>query len=223
MTWSEGAEPQPEVDTWAPGPKSRWLRITVDEITGRLLRGEVPASWVNSDAYLCSGTLGPSGSMRSRRTVVIDNVDRFDRGGEMHEHGVEEKPGRSSEARSVTQRLLTRPVRPEDAAGLRDLYESLDVDDRYWRFFSARQPDAGFYTDLTTVEERGGARFVAVLLSRTPAADRIIGEAGYSLLSNGDGEFSITVEHEWQARLRPLLLDVLVRGCCGRWCAELGG
>ena len=50
VTWSEGAEPQPEVDTWAPGPKSRWFRITVDEITGRLLRGEVPASWVNPDA-----------------------------------------------------------------------------------------------------------------------------------------------------------------------------
>ena len=49
---SEGAEPQPEVDTWAPGPKSRWLRITVDEITGRLLRGEIASSWVNSDAYL---------------------------------------------------------------------------------------------------------------------------------------------------------------------------
>ena len=49
---SEDAEPQPEVDTWAPGPKSRWLRITVDEITGRLLRGEIASSWVNSHAYL---------------------------------------------------------------------------------------------------------------------------------------------------------------------------
>jgi len=52
ITWSTDGEPPPEVDAWTPGPKNRWLRITVEEITGRLLRGEVPASWVNSDAYL---------------------------------------------------------------------------------------------------------------------------------------------------------------------------
>ena len=100
-----------------------------------------------------------------------------------------------SERCSAVRDAAPPPSSPEDAAALRDLYESLDVDDRYWRFFSARLADVGFYTDLTTVEERGGARFVAVLLS--PAAgDRIIGEAGYSLLSNGDGELSVTVEHE---------------------------
>ena len=59
----------------------------------------------------------------------------------MHEHGVEESPDRRGAAQLVTQRLLIRPVRPKDAPDLRDLYESLDVDGRYWQFFDARHPD----------------------------------------------------------------------------------
>ena len=30
------------VDPWAPGPKSRWIGISLDNVTGRLVRGEVP-------------------------------------------------------------------------------------------------------------------------------------------------------------------------------------
>ena len=90
------------------------------------------------------------------------------------------------------------------------LYETLDVDDRYWRFFSARHPHLDFFTDLAAVEERGGARFVAVLHDRPPAEDRIIGEVGYSLLPNGDGELEITVEREWRDWLGPYLVDILV-------------
>ena len=32
------------VDPWAPGPKSRWIGIAIDAVTGRLLRGEVQPS-----------------------------------------------------------------------------------------------------------------------------------------------------------------------------------
>lgn len=38
------------VDPWAPGPKSRWIGIAIDEVTGRLLRGEVQPSWVTPEA-----------------------------------------------------------------------------------------------------------------------------------------------------------------------------
>ena len=31
------------VDPWAPGPKNRWIGIAIDDVTGRLLRGEVRA------------------------------------------------------------------------------------------------------------------------------------------------------------------------------------
>ena len=40
------------VDSWAPGAKDRWLTITVGEVTGRLLRGEVAPTWVNEQSYL---------------------------------------------------------------------------------------------------------------------------------------------------------------------------
>jgi uncharacterized protein len=29
------------VEPWAPGPKNRWIGIAIDDVTGRLLRGEV--------------------------------------------------------------------------------------------------------------------------------------------------------------------------------------
>jgi hypothetical protein len=48
---SSAANDRP-VDTWAPGPKTASIAITIEEITGRLLRGEVPASWRTPDAYL---------------------------------------------------------------------------------------------------------------------------------------------------------------------------
>ena len=40
------------VDPWAPGPKNRWFAITIDDVTGRLLRGEVRPTWVNPQGYL---------------------------------------------------------------------------------------------------------------------------------------------------------------------------
>ena len=40
------------VDPWAPGPKNQWIGITIDDVTGRLLRGEVRPTWVNPQAYL---------------------------------------------------------------------------------------------------------------------------------------------------------------------------
>ena len=110
----------------------------------------------------------------------------------------------------IGQRIFVRPVRPDDDIGLMALYETLDVDDRYRRFFSAWHPHLEFFADLAAAAERGGARFVAVLHDRPTAEDRIIGEAGYNLLPNGDGELEITVERGWQAWLGPYLLEVLV-------------
>jgi hypothetical protein len=107
------------------------------------------------------------------------------------------------------QRIFVRPVRPEDDIGLRELYESLNVDDRYTRFFSAHHPRPEFYTELTTEQERGGARVVAVLSGLRSGEGRLIGEAGYSLLPNGNGELDITVARGWRARLTACLLDSL--------------
>ena len=46
-------DPRPaELDTWAPGPKSSWIAIPIEEVTGRLLRGEVSSNWQHPQAYL---------------------------------------------------------------------------------------------------------------------------------------------------------------------------
>ena len=103
-----------------------------------------------------------------------------------------------------------RPVRPEDDAALMTLYESLDIDDRVSRFCSAFHPFPDFYRDLTTVESRGGARVVAVLHDQQVSEDRILGEAGYSRLPNGDGELDMTIDRGWRSWIGPCLLDALV-------------
>ena len=38
---STTADRPAELDTWAPGPRSSWIVIPIEEVTGRLLRGEV--------------------------------------------------------------------------------------------------------------------------------------------------------------------------------------
>ena len=40
------------VEPWAPGPKNVWIGIDIDDVTGRLLRGEVASTWVNPEAYM---------------------------------------------------------------------------------------------------------------------------------------------------------------------------
>ena len=40
------------VQPWAPGPKACWIRIEVESVTGRFLRGAVLPSWVHDEAYL---------------------------------------------------------------------------------------------------------------------------------------------------------------------------
>jgi hypothetical protein len=56
-----------------------------------------------------------------------------------------------------------------------------------------------------TVAERGGSRLVAVLDS-----GRIVGEAGYELLDDGDGDLDITVAKDARGWVGPYLLDALV-------------
>ena len=41
------------------------------------------------------------------------------------------------------------------------------------------------------------------------AAERLVGEAGYVLLPNGDGELAMTVAAGWRGRLEAVLLDAL--------------
>jgi hypothetical protein len=117
----------------------------------------------------------------------------------------------------MDQRLVIRPVRVDDDVALRDLYDSLDADERHCRFFGASHPRAAFFRGLVTVAERGGARFVAVL----GADERLVGEAGYTLLPNGDGELAVTVAHGWRGQVEAPLLDALMGAAAAAGVANL--
>jgi acyl carrier protein len=106
--------------------------------------------------------------------------------------------------------IAIRPVRRGDSPDLAVLYDGLDDDDHYRRFFSMYEPRPAFFDEMESVGERGGARVVAVLAGPSPVEKRIIGEAGYTRLPNGDGELAMTVARRWRGWLGPYLLDALV-------------
>jgi ribosomal protein S18 acetylase RimI-like enzyme len=113
------------------------------------------------------------------------------------------------------QTLVVRPVEPTDVEGLMALYEGLDRDARYRRFFSVYRPPRSFFERLVSVGERGGAGLVAV--HRAGASDeRIVAEASYEHQPDGDGEVGITVDAAWRGWLGPYLLDALAEEAAAR-------
>lgn len=105
--------------------------------------------------------------------------------------------------------LTVRPVDARDVGGLARLYAGLDDESRYRRFFSLHRPDRAFFERLAAVDDRGGAGIVAIVTGHHGGRGRIVGEAGYELLDNGDGELAITVDGAWRGWLGAYLLDVL--------------
>jgi len=121
-----------------------------------------------------------------------------------------------------------RPVSPADVDGLVGLYDGLSDDDRYRRFFSAFSPPCSFFERAATVVDRGGYGVVATVQADgdtgsgegdqadTATGGRIVGEASYELLPNGDGELAITVAADQRGWLGPYLLDSLVEAAGAR-------
>jgi hypothetical protein len=105
--------------------------------------------------------------------------------------------------------LIVRPATPADIDGVSALYQQLDPEDRHRRFFSAFQPPHAFLERLTTAADRGGVELVAAVSGDDPP-EQVVGEAGYALLPNGDGELGITVAEPWRGWLGPYLLDALL-------------
>jgi hypothetical protein len=103
--------------------------------------------------------------------------------------------------------IVVRSVTPQDETGLAELYDGLDDGDRYLRFFCAYRPSLEFIQNLANPGRRE-ARVVAELIE--PTAKRLVAEAGYSLLADGNGEFAMVVAREWRGWLGPYLLDLVV-------------
>jgi hypothetical protein len=113
--------------------------------------------------------------------------------------------------------LLIRPVTAEDLDGLVQLYDALSDEDRYRRFFSLYRPERAFFEAMASVAERGGFGVVAILSGDLAHPDgRLVGEAGYTLGSDGDGELEIAVAEDWRGWLGPYLLAVLVDAAARR-------
>jgi hypothetical protein len=111
-------------------------------------------------------------------------------------------------------RVLTiRPVTKADVEGLDTLFEGLCDEDRYRRFFGFSHPGRRFLEQMTQAEEQGGHRLVAVV---SGPEHKIVAEAGYALLPDGNGEFALTVAAGWRGWLGPYLLDAIVAAAAAR-------
>jgi hypothetical protein len=117
---------------------------------------------------------------------------------------------------SDRQRLIIRQVAVGDAEQLATLYDSLDIDDRHRRFFSAYRPRPEDIERMTTVGQRGGARLVAIVLDEGGDEQQLVGDAAFTLLPNGDGELAITVTPAALRWLGPYLLDALAEAAAAR-------
>lgn len=117
--------------------------------------------------------------------------------------------------------IRIRAITADDVPALHELFEALDLDDRFHRFLSAYHPSTNFLSAMASVSERGGARYVAELVGDPPGRSEIVGEAGYSLLPTGEGELTVTVARSWRERLAGPLVDVVREHAAGAGVANL--
>ena len=109
------------------------------------------------------------------------------------------------DGRSVAIRRMT----PADAPALGELYRGLPVEDRRMRFFTAFEPERSWFEQWASVSDGGGFGLVAV--TKQPGDDRdvevIVGDAGATLLPNGNVEAAFTVAREWRGGLGSRLFE----------------
>jgi hypothetical protein len=112
--------------------------------------------------------------------------------------------------------LSVRPARPSDVPALADLYRELPPEDRRRRFFTACGPGPQFLERWVRLAERGGACLVAEVTVPGTGVSHLVGDAGFSLLEDGDGELAITVARGSRGWLSLFLLDALVEAAAAR-------
>lgn len=150
-------------------------------------------------------------------------------------HRRPERPGaRPPPARPVTvasvplpggRTLEVRPMLPDDAPAMEDLFGSLPPGDLYLRFFSGHPPPGSFVAHMAGVARRGGTGLVASVRTRDgrppgPGA-RLVAEASAEPLPDGGAELGITVLPGRRGWLGPYLLDLLATRAARRGLADL--
>jgi hypothetical protein len=103
--------------------------------------------------------------------------------------------------------LRVRGLVPDDLDGLLRLYHGLSDRDRYRRFFSGSLPPDDFFERMVAPEVPGVVELVATVDARD--GERIVGEAGYVPLPDGDAELGMVVVKVWRGWLGAYLLDAL--------------
>lgn len=102
--------------------------------------------------------------------------------------------------------LRLRPIRPDDAARLLDLYHRLSRRSLYHRFFMVPQPDPAYAAYLADVDYDNHFALVAEVKDQIVAVARYYRDQD----SSGRAEAAFTVADAWQAKgIGPLLLESL--------------
>jgi len=109
--------------------------------------------------------------------------------------------------------LIVRPAEAADIESLTLLYSGLSTDDLHLRFFAVYHPPRRFFEHLAAASTEGG--YVLVAIVDDPVA-RIVAEADFFPLDNGNGELAVTVAAEWRGWLGPYLLDALIEAAAAR-------
>jgi RimJ/RimL family protein N-acetyltransferase len=104
-------------------------------------------------------------------------------------------------------RLTVRVASEDDVDELSRLYDDLDTDDRRFRFFGLYRPPRGYFVSMCHDDPARGRTLVAIVGGDD--GKRIVGEATYVVLPNGNGELDIVVDGAWRGWLGPYLLDAL--------------
>ena len=103
--------------------------------------------------------------------------------------------------------ITIRRAQPHDEQHLAEYFDDLGPDDRNLRFASRRPPPRDLIRSLVNPRP-DDVRLVADL--RDESSSSLVAEAGYSLLSNGNGELAMSVARRWRNWLGPYLLDLTV-------------
>jgi hypothetical protein len=117
--------------------------------------------------------------------------------------------------------VVVRPVKADDVERLDALFKGLAVEDRQSRFFQQYHPRREFIERMVTAGERGGAGVVAVELDADGSEVRLLGEAGFVPLPDGNGELAITVTADARGWLGVYLLDAVSVAASARGVANL--
>ncbi len=105
--------------------------------------------------------------------------------------------------------LSVRHAGPGDEPALAALFAALSSGDLVKRFFTAGAPTEHFLEGWVDVGARGGRCLLAELVD-PGGGTRVIAEAGFAPLADGDVELGITVAPGHRGWIGPWLLDVLL-------------